>query len=251
MDNNQTTPVQTQPVQPQQQVQPASSPADPTVTVPKKKFPIAMIAVAALVVIILGLGSFILFGQNKTTSKTDATPSPTTAMITQPEASPEASMDGMNTFVTADKSWQISYPEDVIAERQAGTHIGPAGVGETAVFYKHGPTQTTGTEFHDGLAVVVGTLKKPAATTLAAFVDEQNVANPEVPMTKTPQASITVGGVTGITTTVTSMGTAKLIYLPVPNNAELVYFFSVVTEGAAKATYQQMADTMLSSFKLL
>lgn len=238
MDTNQTTP--TQPVQAQ--------PTPPTVKSGSGK--LLPIIIGVLVLIIIGLGGFIFMNSN--TKKMSATPTqaPMNAMTAETSPSPSA-MSNLLKYTSSDAKWEMMYPKDVTVEKRDGTHIGPAGFGEVAMFYKHGPTQTTGTEFHDGLSVIVGTMKKSALTTLEKFADEQTTPNPEVGSTRTPFVPTTLGGMSGISTTITGMATFKVIFLTIPGNNEAIYYISVFAEGGDKATYQTVTDQMLASFKLL
>lgn len=209
-----------------------------------------MIIIGVLVLVIIGLGVFIFMNSDAKKMSAAPTQAPTNVTITKASPSP-SSMTNLLTYTSSDSKWQMNYPKDVTVEKRDGTHIGPTGFGEVAMFYKHGPTQTTGTEFHDGLSVIVGVMKKPALTTLEKFADEQTTPNPEVGSTRTPFVPTTIGGMNGISTITTGMATFKVIFLPIPGNNEAVYYVSVFAEGADKVAYQSITDQMLASFKLL
>ncbi len=209
-----------------------------------------LIIVGVLVLIIIGLGGFILMNSNSKDMGAAPTQAPANAMNAEASPSP-STMTNLLTYTSSDSKWQMNYPKDVTVEKRDGTHIGPTGFGEVAMFYKHGPTQTTGTEFHDGLSVIVGVMKKPALTTLEKFADEQTTPNPEVGSTRTPFVPTSIGGMNGISTITTGMATFKVVFLPIPGNNEAVYYVSVFAEGADKVAYQTITDQMLASFKLL
>lgn len=210
-----------------------------------------ILIIGALVVIILGLAGYILFTNKSSVSTSSNTPTPSTAMTTSTVPSPSTTTSGMLIYASSDKKWQIMYPKDATAEKREATQIGPAGVGEVAVIYKLGPTQTTGTEFHDGYSVSVGTMKKPAATTLEKFADDQISTNPEMTITKTPYQAITVDGLSGITNVVNGMATFKFVYLQSPDDPSLVYYMAILAEGADKINYEKITEEILQSFKLL
>lgn len=241
MDNNNQVPAHSAPPSPS----PTPAPS------PSKKTPSRIyLMIGGLVLVILALGGYIAVNSKKTAQ-------PSTSQTTTSENStetttltPETSSDNL-TYMSEDKKWQLMYPADVTAEKREAAQIGPAGVGEVGVFYKLGPTQTSGTEFHDGLSMTVGTMQKPANTTLEKFADEQINPNPEVSTTKTAYQPLTVNGLSGVSTIVSGMGTFKMVFLTAPGNNELVYYFSILAEGADKTTYEKITNDMLQSFKLL
>lgn len=218
----------------------------------KSKLPIILVIV--LLLIILGAAG-VFFWKNMMVKNEPAPVEETPIVEEEPtiEPSPTSSPSaGLTTYTNTVSMWQLDYPSDqnFKAEKRAATQVGPNGLDEAVVFSMLGPTQTDGTEFHDGISFTVGTKKKTAAQTVMQFADEDSKPDPET-TTRTPLKAITVNGLDGVETTVSGLGTFRFVYLEYPGKTDRVYYLAIFSEGpgASNAKYDAITEAMLQSFK--
>ncbi len=254
-----TTPVATPPPPETPTTQPAKeSTSASTVVSPKgpggirSKLPIILV-IFLLLVILAAVGMF--FWRNMMVNNEPAPVTEDAPIIEEPttEPSPTSSPSaGLITYKNTVSMWQIDYPsgENFKAEKRPATQVGPNGLDEAVVFSMLGPTQTDGTEFHDGISFTVGTKKKTAAQTVMQFADEDTKPDPET-TTRTPLKAITINGHKGVETTVTGLGTFRFVYLEYPGKTDRVYYLAIFSEGPGEsnAKYDAITEAMLQSFK--
>lgn len=233
------------------------SPSGSTVVSPKSsggiksKLPIILVAVLLLVILVAG-GVFFwknMMGANEPAPTMEETP--IVEEVTEaplPTSSPSA---GLTTYTNTVSMWEMDYPSDkkFKAEKHLATQVGPNGLDEAVVFSMLGPTQTDGTEFHDGISFTVGVKKKTAAQTVMQLADEDSKPDPET-ATRTPLKAITVNGLEGVETTVSGLGTFRFVYLEYPGKTDRVYYLAIFSEGpgASNAEYDAITEAMLQSF---
>lgn len=217
----------------------------------KSKLPILLI-VALLLIILAAVGIF--FWKNMMT-KNEPAPAQEEAPLVEevtPEPTPVSSSSAdMTTYKNTVSMWEMDYPSDqnFKVDKRAATQVGPNGLDEAVVFSMLGPTQTDGTEFHDGISFTVGTKKKTAAQTVMQFADEDSKPDPET-TTRTPLKAIEVNGLEGVETTVSGLGTFRFVYLEYPGKTDRVYYLAIFSEGPGEsnAKYDAITESMLQSF---
>lgn len=217
----------------------------------KSKLPIILIIILLLIVL-AAVGMF--FWRNMMTNNESAPITEDSPVAEEPsiEPSPTSSPSAeLSTYTNTVSMWKIDYPSDqnFKAEKHAATQVGPNGLDEAVVFSMLGPTQTDGTEFHDGISFTVGTKKKTATQTVMQFADVDSKPDPET-ATRTPLKAISINGLEGVETTVSGLGTFRLVYLEYPGKTDRVYYLAIFSEGpgASNAKYDAISEAMLQSF---
>ena len=182
---------------------------------------------------------------------------PTSPASTRSKITPTTTVQRENweTYKNTVDNWQIDYPtnENFKITPHEAAQIGPNGTGEPVVFAKLGPTQTEGTEFHDGISISIGVLKKDESLSLKDFADSQTKPDENIGSTRTPLKEVEINGAKGIETTVSSLGTFRQIFLEYPVLNNKVYFISIFADGPEKSAnqYKIISEEMLNSFKPL
>ncbi|MBI3984998.1 MAG: hypothetical protein HY344_03610 [Candidatus Levybacteria bacterium] len=209
------------------------------------------IGLVVFLLVIVGAGAFVFGRNNLSQNQEPVVPSPTQTIVQEsPTPTPDTSeTKDWKTYLNSQSQWEMKYPVDLTAEKREASQIGPTGIGDTVVFYKLGKSQSTGTEFYDGISITVGVSKKSEDITLEAFADEQTKPNPEVGSTRTPVKKISINGLTGVETYITSFGNSRTVYLEYPGKKDRTYYISIVSEGPDKAAYDKTAEMMLQTFK--
>lgn len=211
--------------------------------------------ITGLVILILAIagGAYFLGQKTQNTSQSEATPAPTTTSNYSPtptkiESKEELGLD--ETYISAQHGWQMDYSSDLKLTKYGPEQIGKNGVGESVLFTFLGKTQGEGTEFHDGISFTVGVKKISTGKTLKEFVAEDSKPDPEIG-TQTPLKEIEINSLEGFETTVSSLGTFRLIYLQNPKNSDQAYYLAIFADGPAesKAGYDKIVKGMLESFR--
>lgn len=148
-------------------------------------------------------------------------------------------------------SWQIDYPGAFKLETRESQQMGPNGTGTPVVISYLGPTQGSGTEFHDGVSFSVGVQKKPANQNIKDTLDEYSKPNPELGGSRTELKPISVNGLSGYETTTEGLGSFRFIMLNYPGDNTKVYLMSIFADGPAPtgADYKAITDEMIESFR--
>ncbi len=154
------------------------------------------------------------------------------------------------TYSSPDK-WQIDYPGNYKLETRPSTQMGPNGTGTPVVISYLGPTQGSGTEFHDGVSFSIGVQKKPANQSIKDALDEYSKPNPELGGTRTELKPITVNSLSGYETTTEGMGKFRFIMLNYPGDNTKVYLMSIFADGPEPtgAEFKTIAEKMVESFR--
>lgn len=177
----------------------------------------------------------------------------TTELTIEKNSSSESPDKNMNwkTYVNSESNWQINYPNDLnVLEREA-SQIGPSGLGKVIIFSKFGPSQTTGTELHDGISFTIGLQKKDINQSIKELADSLTKPNQDIGSTRTPLKDIIINGHKGIETTVSSISKARVILLEYPVSKDRAYYLIIFAEGPEKnkTGYNAIVEEMLQSFK--
>lgn len=238
----------------------------------KSKWPFLVIAVLIIIVILLA-GAFWFTKIQTKTSTPSLTPTPEVACTMDAKICPDGSAVGRSgpncefeacpatsasspsflldkTYTSTDK-WQIDYPGTFKLETRDSQQMGPNGTGTPVVISYLGPTQGSGTEFHDGVSFSIGVLKKPANQSIKDALDQYSKPNPELGGSRTELKSITVNGLSGYETTTEGLGSFRMIFLNYPGTNDKVYAMTIFADGPAPtdADYQAAAKKMVESFR--
>ena len=213
----------------------------PSNTKPFHPFRLPLKIFAFLFLLVLFLTSGYVLLQNNA-GNTPIIPSPT----------PVDENTNLKTYINEEENWQIDYPADQnfrILKRES-TQIGQNGMGTVVVFSKLGPTQTEGTEIHDGIAFTIGLKQKKSVQTVKEFADEDSKPDPGT-TSRTPLKEVTINGHKGIETTVSGLGEARIIYLEYPVYKDRVYYIAIFATGPGETQgeYDTLVENMLQSFK--
>lgn len=140
---------------------------------------------------------------------------------------------GWKTYKLFDKV-TIQYPAGVITKKE----------GDVYVFYKHGPSQTLGTEVFDGFILSIMS-NKLGGKTLDEVVQEKEAQFQEI---IEPPRAYTVAGEAGIRFRARGFGESTTIILPYGDTEYIE--MSLLIEDPKNQGFKAIVDTMLSTLVL-
>lgn len=233
------------------------------------------ILIALIAILVLGVvtaGAFVL-GKNSNTST--PTPTPDAVACTMeaklcpdgvtyvgrsgpkcefeacPATATKSGKFELNKTYSSPDSWQIDYPGSFKLETRESQQMGPNGIGTPVVISYLGPTQGSGTEFHDGVSFSIGVQKKPAGQSIKDALDEYSKPNPENGGSRTELKPITINSLSGFETTGEGLGTFRFIMLNYPGDNTKAYLMTIFADGPEPngEQYKTTAEEMIQSFR--
>lgn len=133
--------------------------------------------------------------------------------------------------------YAIAYPSDIKTDQ----------VSEGERFYKHGPTQSSGTELYDGISLLIRT-GDLANLSLEDLVQKKHQQMKEEETTRdiSNPVNINYGNHSAIQFKKSSLGDGEFIYLKTPNGKYLE-LINISVEPNNKDTYQKIVSQMIGS----
>lgn len=204
----------------------------------------------AFLFILLGVmllfGGVYLYVQQQAIQKVPLTtteiPRPTKPQIVSTTTAASKAADTLpkdwKTYTSSEYGFTISHPPDVTHDTMP----------EEERFYKHGPSQSSGTELYDGILLLIksGNL---SGKSFEQWIDEKYAVlkNDPVQPRMGEKKTVTIAGKQGISFTVSSLGDRTMIYLPKGNNQYLEISNGTVEPAESTQGFQKTVDQMLSS----
>lgn len=193
-----------------------------------------------LATVLFAVGIYV-FRQSNDSASISQVPSSTRQIVSSPEASPLPTPKvptSWKTYTSEVYNFSIRYPEDIIHDTNS----------EGERFYKHGPSQSQGTELYDGILVLIrsGSLENiPFAMWVERKYEE--VKNDPLQPRMGEKKSVTIAGKQGFIFTVSTLGERAVIYLPKGDNEYLEINNGTVEPQDREQTFQKTVDLMLST----
>jgi hypothetical protein len=207
------------------------------------------VAVVLLVLVILGLGGYLLTGNSKKESIVAPVPTTTVQSPTSGTSTPTNSQivntlrAGGNSFRDPQGVFVFLYPSDYKLDDQDRQHIR---------IYKTGATQKGQTEMYDGVIVVFETINL-LGQTLEQWIDssiKQATADGTSRIVE-PKTNITQNKYPGFTYTLQGQGTAKYYVLQKDSKSNYAVVITVSVQDPQQKGYQKEVDALLSALELL
>ena len=156
----------------------------------------------------------------------------------------------LKTYVNVESGWEIQYLNSLtISSRETDDVVVKNGIGKAIKFWRFGPTQNEGTEFHDGLFIEIFTVTKDAQTSLEQFAIENSKSY--YPPTTNQATKINVNEIIGYQTVRNEYGRTTQVFLPYKNSDDKVLWFIIFAEGKNKQKYEQEYKKMLNTFRFI
>lgn len=204
-----------------------------------------------ILVVVIGIfaGGYYLLSQTMTPVSQPITNSTPTSVITQamsPSVSPSQAVGataipaGWKTYTSSKYGFSLQHPSDMQHDMAGGEER----------FFRHGSTQSLGTEMYDGILVIIksGSLEGKTFDAWVAQKYEDTKNDPVQPRVG-PKQPITIAGKQGYAFFVSSLGDRNAIYLPKGTDQYIEILNATVEPENTNQGHQQVVDTMLSSLK--
>lgn len=210
----------------------------------------SFLVILLFVLVIFAGGYYVMSKQRFTTTPAPVAKAMTpTPIYTQTTVSPEVTTAASSPAATIPSSWKtytsgafgfsIKYPPDMQHDTQAG---------QEERFYKHGASQSQGTEMYDGILVLIksGSL---SGKSFDAWVNQkyEDTKNDPVQPRVGPKIPVTIAGKQGMSFRVSSLGDRNAIYLPKGTDQYLEILDVTVEPQGSTQGFQKIVDQMLSS----
>ena len=197
---------------------------------------ILLIIVSVIVLIIVGVVGFSVLNSQMTSQ--EVVISPTSVPTVEPTVDPLADWE---TYVSSESGFTMQYPPEVEVS------VNTEGKTVNTSFSQVGPSQKEGTEFYDGISLVItsGLLNGETLEALAEAKAGEMGEHSQITKTVAP---IMVNGMSGFSYSFEGLGQAEVIYLP---NGTTEYI--EITNGTVDPTGKDFANTveqMLATFTI-
>lgn len=203
-----------------------------------------ILVIAALLVIMLGLGIF-LTSQNKQSISTptpvtsDSNPTPTTSTPTNDDL-----LQGGSSYSDPDGVFTFLYPNDWKTDSQND--------GQHTRIYKYGATQTGQTEMFDGILMVFEPLSLNGKT-LSVWVDDyiKSITADGTSQVTKPKKAVNINNYPGFAFSTRGLGEADYIVVQKTSASPNAVLITTLVADPENVGFQSQVESVLSTLQVL
>nr|MBI5456017.1 hypothetical protein [Candidatus Levybacteria bacterium] len=156
----------------------------------------------------------------------------------------------MKTYYEKGFGWSITYPANmkVVSNSVENRVSDPDAIGNAVDFWVDGPTQRSGTEFHDGILITIFIANKAPGMSLEGFAIQKSSKSGLNNNSLYPVSKIEVNGINGYQFLISESGKTLSIFLPYKDRVDKVLVMYIISEGKNKSDYDALLKKMLDTF---